>query len=329
MKYDIIGDVHGCYYELEKLLQKLGYVWRDDVKCYYYPDNSRQIVYVGDLIDRGPHSSKVLRLVMNQVKYGAALMCMGNHDDKYMRYLMGQKVKFSEDLQKTIDQVKRDLDEEEVKYFLKERSFLFHLLDEGKLVVAHAGWHKSLKKPTDYRNRAWCLYGPSLGVKKNGFPERVDWVQYRLLIDRITLYDKTFVREPPPYIVYGHQPYKEARIEKRTIGIDTGCVFGGKLSALRYPEMDVVSVKSFDKYAESLGWGYSPLEINIGDVVEVNLAMHHDKDSNQHKYIGYIVGGEIDPHSGKFYYKIKCPNKEGIFIIVKLSKKSLKLLNTK
>src|SRR5690606_8373786 len=83
--FDIIGDVHGCRAELELLLERLGYdiVRNDEGQAVdaAHPDG-RTVIFVGDLVDRGPDTPGVLRLAMGMVEAGHALSVMGNHEDK-------------------------------------------------------------------------------------------------------------------------------------------------------------------------------------------------------------------------------------------------------
>lgn len=237
--FDLIGDVHGCLMELNELLEKLGY---EEGK---HPDG-RLPVFLGDLTDRGWYSFGVYHLVSELVKSGNALLVRGNHDDKLMRWAMGRNVMLFHGLDKTIAEFeKQAVDKQEVVDFFSNIPY-FHSLDDNKLVAVHAAWHEKFWDygPSSKKCRTWCLFAPNRGMREDGFPDRVNWVAPRI------------VKEDSPTIVYGHQPYKEVRVENKTYGIDTGCVFGGKLTALRYPEMELVSVDSPRQYAEGeVKWG--------------------------------------------------------------------------
>ena len=102
------------------------------------------------------------------------------------------------------------------------------MLDRGKLVVAHAGLKQEMQGRGSGGVREFCLYGESTGeTDEFGLPVRLDWAaEYR----------------GPAMVVYGHTPVVEPRWLNNTVNIDTGCVFGGKLTALRYPEREFVSV---------------------------------------------------------------------------------------
>ena len=239
--FDIIGDVHGCFVELEELLGTLGYsVVRNEADERNFgfdvtPPEGRKVVFLGDLVDRGPDSPGVLRLVMSMVNAGTAYCVPGNHDLKLQKYLNGKSVQLKHGLQKTVDQ----LSSESEKFRNQVREFLYSLVshyvfDEGKLVVAHAGLKEEMQGRGSGAVRSFCLYGETTGeIDEFGLPVRYNWaLEYR---------GKTKV-------VFGHTPVPEAQWLNRTIDIDTGCVFGGKLTALRYPEEELISVKARDVY---------------------------------------------------------------------------------
>ncbi len=238
--FDIIGDVHGCQTELLALLKKLGYqVHLDEASTYGYSVTApagRTAVFVGDLVDRGPDSNKVLRLLMSMMTDGTALCVVGNHDDKLMRYLKGKKVQIKHGLEQTIAQ----LEQEPASILPEIQQFLAGLpdhllLDRGQLVVAHAGLRADMQGRMGKAVRAFCLYGETTGeIDEFGLPVRYPWA--REYEGRAT-------------VVYGHTPVPEAEWINHTINIDTGCVFGGRLTALRYPEMELVDVAAERTYA--------------------------------------------------------------------------------
>ncbi|MFF0090229.1 polynucleotide kinase-phosphatase [Streptomyces canus] len=220
--FDIVGDIHGCASELESLLGKLGYT--DGV----HPEG-RTAVFVGDLVDRGPDSPGVLRRVMSMVKSGNALCVPGNHENKYGRYLKGRKVQHTHGLAETIEQMESVSDEfrSEVREFID--SLVSHyVLDGGRLVVCHAGLPEKYHGRTSGRVRSHALYGDTTGeTDEFGLPVRYPWAEdYR----------------GRAAVVYGHTPVPEATWLNNTICLDTGAVFGGKLTALRWPERELVDV---------------------------------------------------------------------------------------
>jgi protein phosphatase len=220
--FDIVGDIHGCSAELESLLGKLGYI--DGV----HPEG-RTAVFVGDLVDRGPDSPGVLRRVMAMVKSGNALCVPGNHENKYGRHLRGRKVQHTHGLAETIEQMTGESEEfvAEVREFI-DGLVSHYVLDGGRLVVSHAGLPEKYHGRTSGRVRSHALYGDTTGeTDEFGLPVRYPWAEdYRGLAA----------------VVYGHTPVPEATWLNNTICLDTGAVFGGKLSALRWPERELVDV---------------------------------------------------------------------------------------
>ncbi|MGA4839055.1 polynucleotide kinase-phosphatase [Streptomyces sp. G45] len=220
--FDIVGDVHGCASELEALLGKLGYV--DGV----HPEG-RTAVFVGDLVDRGPDTPGVLRRVMSMVAAGTALCVPGNHENKLGRHLRGRTVQLTHGLAETVEQ----LDAESAEFRRGVREFIdglvsHYVLDGGRLVVCHAGLPEKYHGRTSGRVRSHALYGDTTGeTDEFGLPVRYPWAEeYR----------------GKAAVVYGHTPVPTATWLNNTICLDTGAVFGGKLTALRWPERVLVDV---------------------------------------------------------------------------------------
>ncbi|MEU1306414.1 polynucleotide kinase-phosphatase [Streptomyces shenzhenensis] len=220
--FDIIGDVHGCSAELDALLGKLGYT--DGV----HPDG-RTAVFVGDLVDRGPDSPGVLRRVMAMAAAGSALCVPGNHENKYGRYLKGRRVQLTHGLAETVEQMDRESEEfrQRVREFI-DGLVSHYVLDGGRLVVCHAGLPEKYHGRTSGRVRSHALYGDTTGeTDEFGLPVRYPWAEdYR----------------GRAAVVYGHTPVPETSWLNNTICLDTGAVFGGKLTALRWPERELVDV---------------------------------------------------------------------------------------
>lgn len=223
--FDIIGDIHGCSSELETLLGKLGYADGS------HPEG-RTAVFVGDLVDRGPDSPGVLRRVMSMVSDGNALCVPGNHENKLGRYLKGRKVQQTHGLAETIVQLERE-DTGDPEFRERVRKFIdglvsHYVLDDGKLVVCHAGLPEKYHGRTSGRVRSHALYGDTTGeTDEFGLPVRYPWAEdYR---GRAT-------------VVYGHTPVPTTSWINNTICLDTGAVFGGKMTALRWPERELVDV---------------------------------------------------------------------------------------
>ncbi|MET0822308.1 MAG: polynucleotide kinase-phosphatase [Aeromicrobium sp.] len=238
--FDVIGDIHGCRVELEDLLRRLGYaVVRDEqgrAVDASHPDG-RRAVFVGDLVDRGPDSPGVLRLVMGMVAGDHAVCVSGNHEAKLVRALGRGSVTTSHGLQETLDQLALEDDE----FVVAAREFCdalvaHYVLDDGRLVVAHAGLKEKYHGRASSRVRSFALYGDTSGeTDEFGLPVRYPWADdYR----------------GAATVLYGHTPVPEAEWVNNTMCLDTGCVFGGSLTALRYPEREVVSVPARETYYE-------------------------------------------------------------------------------
>ncbi|MER8986099.1 polynucleotide kinase-phosphatase [Mesorhizobium sp. M0843] len=240
--FDVIGDVHGCADELQTLFRQLGYsiAWSDghgDRTVTVTPPEGRKIVFVGDLVDRGPNVPDVLRIAMSMVAAGTAYCVQGNHERKLSRWLEGRKVTIAHGLQQTIDQLDaqdRGLREALPAFLDSLRSHVW--LDGGRLAVAHAGLKEEMIGRGSGAVREFALYGETTGeIDEFGLPVRADWAAaYR---------GKTSV-------VYGHTPVLSAEWVNNTLCIDTGCVFGGKLTALRWPERELVDVPAVETWSE-------------------------------------------------------------------------------
>src|SRR5580704_11632122 len=236
--FDIIGDVHGCFDELLELMAQLGYTVTQQEETYsvFSPDG-RKLVFVGDLVDRGPGTVKVLRLVSSLVHTGQAFCVPGNHDMKLVKALHGRDVKRTHGLAETMEQLGRETEafRIEVAKFL-DGLVSHYVFDDGKLVVAHAGLKESMHGRGSGVVREFALFGETTGeTDEFGLPVRYNWAaDYR----------------GKALVVYGHTPVPEPLFLNNTVNLDTGCVFGGQLTALRYPEREIVSVKAHQTYYE-------------------------------------------------------------------------------
>ena len=264
--FDIVGDVHGCREELEDLLQRLGHtIVRDDAGRAVdasHPDG-RRVVFVGDLVDRGPDSVGVLRLVMGMVGNDHALCVTGNHEAKLVRALGRRDVTTGHGLQETLDQLAtEDADfTEQVRTFC-DSLVAHYVLDDGRLVVAHAGLPERYHGRASGRVRAFALYGDTSGeTDEFGLPVRYPWAQdYR----------------GSATVVYGHTPIPEVEWVNNTLCIDTGCVFGGSLSALRYPEREIVAVPARTVHYEpvrpiDVTPDRDPTQLTLADVMDARV----------------------------------------------------------
>jgi protein phosphatase len=242
--FDIIGDIHGCYDELVILLGKLGY--HMEVIPYDYngfghkithPDGKR-VIFVGDLVDRGPRIADVLKIVMSMVKSNIAYCVIGNHDDKLLRKLKGSNVQIAHGLEDTLDQLKDEPKEfmEIVKDFLDNLPVQL-VVDQGRLIIAHAGMKEEYHGRYSKGVKSFALFGQPTGkTDEHGLPERYDWAKdYK----------------GKPLVIYGHTPMDAARWINNTMNLDTGCVFGGKLTALRYPQNNLIDTPALYTYYET------------------------------------------------------------------------------
>ena len=232
--FDVVGDVHGCSAELRALMAELGY----DADGLH--PGGRRLVFVGDLVDRGPDSVGVPRLVLPIIEAGRALFVPGNHDDKLWRWLSGNPVKVSGGLSTTVAEW-QNLSEREDR-LLRERfdrlmsqSPPYLWLDGGQLLVSHAGLEAADHGRVGSAVRAFCLYGKTTGREVDGYPERLDWAaDYR----------------GKPAVVHGHVPTRRAEWRNGVADIDLGAVFGGALCAMRWPERTFVTIPAATSYWE-------------------------------------------------------------------------------
>jgi protein phosphatase len=248
---DIIGDIHGCFDELVVLLRELGYSVTETVDglALAHPQG-RKAVFVGDLVDRGPKIPEVLRLVMSATHAGAAYCVAGNHDVKLSKALHGKGVKLTHGLAESLEQLAALPDEFKRRTAEYLDGLVSHyVFDDGKLVVAHAGLREEMHGRGSGAVRSFALYGETTGeTDEFGLPIRYNWAaDYR----------------GRAMVVYGHTSVPEAEWLNNTICVDTGCVFGGKLTALRYPERELVSVPALAKYYEPIRPLQSPADPGI------------------------------------------------------------------
>jgi len=269
--FDVIGDIHGCLSELQALLATLGYEATADehgrLAGARHPAG-RRAVFLGDLVDRGPDTPGVLRMVIGMVRTGDALCVLGNHEAKLLRALRGRQVQVTHGLAQSLAQ----LDAEPAEFRSRVEQFIdglisHYVMDGGQLVVSHAGLTERFQGRASARVRSFCLYGDTTGeTDEFGLPVRYPWAsEYR----------------GQAMVLYGHTPVPSPEWVNKTMCLDTGCVFGGRLTALRYPEREVVSVPAARVYYEparpfplspdaaalgELGAGRDPDVLDITDV---------------------------------------------------------------
>ncbi|MEL6978833.1 MAG: polynucleotide kinase-phosphatase [Pseudomonadota bacterium] len=240
--FDIIGDVHGCFEEVTALLTALGY----EIDAFdpaaetligaRHPDG-RIAFFVGDLCDRGPRNVDCLRLVMGMSAEGSARCVIGNHDFKLGRWLRGAKVTLTHGLDLTV----AELEARSEAFRTAVKEFVSGLISHqwlagGDLVIAHAGLKEEMHGRGSSAVRSFAMFGETTGeVDSFGLPVRLNWARdYR----------------GRAAVVHGHTPVAKADWLNNTLCVDTGCVFGGALTALRWPEREMVSVPAQRRYAE-------------------------------------------------------------------------------
>lgn len=238
MNLDILGDIHGCFAEFQQLTELLGYRWNE--KYPIHPEG-RKLAFVGDLTDRGANSLAVIETVWTLIKNDQAFYVPGNHCNKLYRYLLGNKVQIKHGLETTVAELLalKGKDQKRIKQMfieLYENAPLYHILDNNRLIIAHAGIREDYIGKYTNKVKTFVLYGDITGqTHKDGTPVRRDWA-------------KSY--QGKACIVYGHTPVPDVRKINNTFNIDTGAVFGGKLTALRYPELTTVSVPSSMPFVE-------------------------------------------------------------------------------
>ena len=232
--FDLIGDVHGCHAELVTLLHRLGY--HDDGESWVHAEG-RTAVFLGDIIDRGPAAPDVVVLVSKMVRRGRALFVPGNHDERLAAFLGGESVVVAYGLEQTLEQLEAMAEDDRADVlarflglFVEAPPYLW--LDGGALVAVHGGIEESMIGSFDTEIWQYCLMG-KVAIDGPNQVRRLEWApDYR---------GRTLV-------AYGHTPCPQPVFVNNTVNLDQGCVFGGSLSALRYPERDTVTVRAREPY---------------------------------------------------------------------------------
>lgn len=281
--FDIVGDIHGMTDELEALLAKLGWTlaWSGEGEArrasLAHPEG-RKLVFVGDAVDRGPRSLDALRIVRAAVEDGVGYAVASNHDARISKWLRGSSVSEGGGIETS--QAEFEGTSEEFRIGMGE--FLdalpaHYVFDGGRLAVAHAGLAEDMILGASKEMREFAVYGPKTPKDADGRTTRIDWAAgYR---------GRTAV-------VYGHTAFDEATWLNNTICIDTGCVYGGDLTALRWPERELVAVPAARAYADlekplaSRRDNRGFLDLSIADItgkkrIETSLAGRVTVDARQ------------------------------------------------
>lgn len=236
MKFDIIGDIHGCFEELMELLEKLGYEFNNGI--HTHPEG-RQPAFVGDAMDRGPDSLAVLDLLFRRQDQGILYYSPGNHCNKLYRFMKGNSVQIAHGLEVTLAEwqalPKKGQEKFRKRYIRFYEDLPQYQVLRDDLIVAHAGLKEHMiDVPVTRKIEVFTLYGDITGkFHADGRPVRRDWA-------------KSYGGDP--WIVYGHTPTEKPYFVNRTVNVDTGCVFGGSLTAFRFPEQELAAVDSKQPY---------------------------------------------------------------------------------
>lgn len=214
-RWIIIGDVHGCIRELEDLLHKVN------------PGKKDRVLFLGDLVNRGPHSRKVVRLARGL----EALSLMGNHELRLLKYRYSQNsAHLNTDDRKTVETL-----EEEDWAYLSSMALTLHWPRNNCLFV-HGGFLPAIP----WREQDASIVTSIRNICHGGMPcNRKDCPMG-------TFWAKKW--DQKPFVVYGHTPQPSVVRKERSLGIDTGCVWGGKLTAFILPEKRLVQVDAREKY---------------------------------------------------------------------------------
>jgi len=236
--FDIIGDVHGCAPELVRLLRRLGYR-RTSPRAPFRHPAGRRAVFVGDLVDRGPRIVQAARIAMRMVTAGSAFCVPGNHEVTFLDCLNSHAGSASPGTLKSLRQIDALPGAARRRFLAEFQAFLSGLpshlvLDGGRLAVAHAGITSEHLGRSSPAARRFAIFGQTTGdLDRFGLPVRVKWAAgYR----------------GRALVVYGHTPVRKPEWIRNTVNIDTGCVYGGTLTALRYPERTTVGVRARRDY---------------------------------------------------------------------------------
>ena len=210
-----IGDIHGCHQEFADLLAALA------------PAADDKLILLGDLVNRGPDSCKVIDLAREH----RALSLLGNHELRLLNY---RKTKNPAHLRETdIDTFAR-LRPSDWEY-LSQMS-LTHYVEELNLVFVHAGFLPDApwqKQPAEIVTRVQNIDKDGRPRRRADAPESPFWAD---------------LWNGPPFVVYGHTPRPEIYKLKWSLGLDTGCVMGTALTAYILPERRIVQVKARKRY---------------------------------------------------------------------------------
>ena len=208
----IVGDVHGCSDELDRLLEAAE--WRR---------GERRLIFVGDLINKGPDSFGALELA----RESGALTMLGNHEAAFLRYVRHGRFGHAQ-----FDELQERMGSDLIDWISYIQSFpLYH--EEEEMIVVHAGLHPTLplsETPGKILTRIRTWDGEGRNLDDESQPPWFDLYRGNKLV------------------VYGHWARRGLTLRERTIGLDSGCVYGNQLSGLLLPERRLIQVQAAEMY---------------------------------------------------------------------------------
>jgi serine/threonine protein phosphatase 1 len=211
----VIGDVHGCIRELEKLLKKVR------------PKKKDRIIFLGDLINRGPNSKAVLQLA----RESNATSLLGNHEFRLLQFYHNLD---STGLKPYENSTLSLLDADDWQYL--SNMVLWLEIPTRQVVFVHGGFLPHLP----WRKQSASIVTQIQAVDNKGLPrKRGETSSSKFWAD---------LWKQKPYVIYGHTPRAKIYRRRFSLGIDTGCVWGGKLTALVFPENRIVQVNALRNY---------------------------------------------------------------------------------
>ncbi|MGD1031705.1 MAG: metallophosphoesterase [Opitutaceae bacterium] len=210
-----IGDIHGCHLEFAEMLERLA-LERDD-----------RLVLLGDLVNRGPDSCKVIDLAQKH----KATSLLGNHELRLLKYRRTGDRKYAKEHDLETFEKLRPSD----WAYLEEMPLTFEE-PELNMVFVHGGFLPGepwQKQPAEVVTRIQVVDRNGRPNKRSEAPDAPSWAD---------------LWNGPPFVVYGHTPLDEIYKLKWSVGIDTGCVQGGALTAYVLPERRFEQVKARQRY---------------------------------------------------------------------------------
>lgn len=218
-KLIIYGDVHGCYDEFTELRQKIN------------PKKNDTEVCVGDIVTRGKHSIKTLRYIQEHNIQSV----LGNHEDKIIRYLEHEKSKSKNPiiLDKDEQNIVKDLNSKDIDFLMNLPLFI----KVKNITILHGGIHNSY----DLNNLSKKEKSKILRIRH--LDKNYNFITFGKEKDDSIFWADVYDGNQG-FVVYGHQWFQEVKLNKFSVGIDTGCVYGNKLSAIIF-ESTNTSFKTF------------------------------------------------------------------------------------